>query len=233
MPELAIVIPIYNESANITALLREWSEALEALGIDYRFITLDDGSTDSTAQILAQAATELGDRIDVVNKPNSGHGRTCRFGYDRAVTAGYPWILQIDSDGQCNPVYFAAMWKSREQADCVFGLRVARDDGLARALISRLVRLSTFLLTGRDLRDANVPYRLMRRDALARALQRVPADFDIHNVALTLALKRDPSLRWHYVPIRFRDRQGGSNSINLPKIFKMGWNMLRALRGVS
>ena len=51
-------------------------------------------------------------------------------------------------------------------------------------------------------------------------------------VALTLALKRDPAVRWHYEPIRFRDRQGGTNSINVPKIFRMGWNMLRALSGV-
>ncbi|WP_221032932.1 glycosyltransferase family 2 protein [Actomonas aquatica] len=233
MPDLAIVIPIYNESANIGALLREWGEALDAVGADYRFITLNDGSKDNTAEVLASAATELGDRIDVVNKANSGHGRTCRFGYERALAADYPWILQIDSDGQCDPIYFADMWAARDQADCVFGLRVTRDDGLARAIISRMVRLSTFCLTGRDLRDANVPYRLMRHEVLARALKRVPADFDIHNVALTLALKRDPSVRWHYVPIRFRDRQGGTNSIDVPKIFKMGWNMLRALRGVS
>ncbi len=233
MPELALVIPIYNESANIGALLAEWENALSAAGVDYRFIALNDGSTDNTAEVLATAARALGDRIEVINKTNSGHGRTCRFGYDHAIAAGYPWILQIDSDGQCDPVYFAAMWNARHDADCVFGLRVTRDDGLARALISRGVRLSTFLLTGRDLRDANVPYRLMRREVLERALRRVPPDFDIHNVALTLALKRDPAVRWHYEPIRFRDRQGGTNSINVPKIFKMGWNMLRALRGVS
>ena len=232
MPELAIVIPVYNEAANVGELLREWREALEALSIDYCFITLNDGSTDDTAVKLDEFSATLGSRIDVVHKANSGHGRTCRFGYERALAANFPWVLQIDSDGQCDPIYFAKMWAAREQADCVFGIRVTRDDGLARARISRSLRLSTLLITGRDLRDANVPYRLMRHEVLERALLRVPAEFDIHNVALTLALKRDPSVRWHYEPIRFRDRQGGTNSINVPKIFKMGWNMLRALSGV-
>jgi hypothetical protein len=40
------------------------------------------------------------------------------------------------------------------------------------------------------------------------------------------ALKRDPTLRWAYVPIRFRARQGGTNSINLRKIVEMGCRML-------
>ena len=233
MPELAIVIPVYNEAANVGELLREWREAFDNLSINCCFIFLNDGSTDDTAARLDAFTTVPLSRIDIVHKANSGHGRTCRLGYQRALAADYPWVLQIDSDGQCDPVYFANMWTARKEADCVFGLRVTRDDGLARAIISRALRLSTLLITGRDLRDANVPYRLMRRDVLERALRRVPADFDIHNVALTLALKRDPAVRWHYEPIRFRDRQGGTNSINLPKIFKMGWNMLRDLRGVN
>ena len=69
--------------------------------------------------------------------------------------------------------------------------------------------------------------------ALQKALQRVPSDFDMQNVALTFALKRDPSLRWAYVPIRFRARQGGTNSINLSKIARMGWQMLLQINTVG
>jgi hypothetical protein len=50
---------------------------------------------------------------------------------------------------------------------------------------------------------------------------------------LTLALKRDPTLRWSYVPIRFRARQGGTNSINLRKIAQMGFRMLRQIHRVG
>ncbi|MCF3652091.1 glycosyltransferase family 2 protein [Synoicihabitans lomoniglobus] len=230
--ELAIVIPVYNESANIVALLQEWREVLDPLDIDYRILAFNDGSRDDTGRILDEATNTL-DRLEVVHKPNTGHGRTCRFGYDRAVSLGFAWILQIDSDGQCDPAYFKEIWNKRVSADCVFGLRVTRDDGWRRALISRLLRFSTFILTGRDLRDANVPYRLMRADVLQRALKRVPANFDIQNVALTLALKRERFVTWSYVPIRFRDRQGGTNSINVAKILKMGWDMLASLHRVS
>jgi len=65
---------------------------------------------------------------------------------------------------------------------------------------------------------------------LATALQKIPASFDIHNVALTYVLKRMPEVRWAYVPITFRDRQGGSNSINLFNVAHYGINMLLELR---
>ena len=99
--------------------------------------------------------------------------------------------------------------------------------------ISASLRFLTMIATGRDLKDANVPYRLIKRSALQKALPSVPAEFDMQNVALTFALKRDPSLRWAYVPIKFRARQGGTNSINLPKIARMGWRMLLQINKVG
>jgi hypothetical protein len=135
-------------------------------------------------------------------------------------------VMQIDSDGQCDPGYFHEFWAKRSEADCVFGHRVQRDDGPLRMLTSKICKLGSTLLGGRDMVDPNVPYRLMRREVLAAALQKIPASFDIHNVALTYILKQCLSVRWEYVPIRFRDRQGGSNSINLLNVAHLGASML-------
>jgi len=231
-PQLAIVMPVYNEEANIRNVLEEWFPVLDEQGISYCFVPLNDGSKDGTLDVLKEMAAQHPEKIAWIDKPNSGHGRTCRVGYERALEMGALWILQIDSDGQCDPAYFSEFWRQREEADCVFGFGSVRDDGLARKVISRICTLLTTLVAGVAVRDGNVPYRLMCREALEKGLSQVPADFDIQNVALTVALKRLPELRWKYVPIRFRDRQGGSNSINIPKIAKMGWNMLRELRRV-
>ena len=168
-----------------------------------------------------------------MDKANAGHGRACRTGYELAVARGAEWTLQIDSDGQCDPQYFAAFWNSREDADVVFGMRKTRDDGFSRVLISSACRLGTSLLAGMDLKDANVPYRLIRTRALQGALARIPADFDMQNVALTLALKRDRRLRWNYVPIHFRDRQGGTNSINIRRILGMGFTLVTNLHKIG
>jgi glycosyltransferase involved in cell wall biosynthesis len=232
-PDLIVVMPIYNEEANIAVVLAEWQAALRKEGIAFRILAVNDGSKDDTLAILRKLQEQNPAEIEIADKPNSGHGRSCRHGYDAAVRAGAGWILQIDSDGQCDPAFFAEFWRARESADGVFGLRVRRDDGFLRTMVSKACRFLTMAWTGVDLKDANVPYRLLRREKLESALRKVPADFDIHNIALTLALKRDPSVRWAYVPIRFRERQGGTNSINLPKIARMGWNMLRQIGTVG
>ena len=232
-PDLLIVMPIYNEEANITRVVSEWLTVLDPLDIHYALLAINDGSTDSTLSILQSQAKEHPNKIIVIDKANTGHGRSCRHGYELALQHSAQWVLQIDSDGQCDPAYFDSYWSQRSEADCVFGFRATRGDGLLRKLISRSCGLLSSLVSGVDVRDANVPYRMMRNTALAQALLKVPADFDVQNIALTVALKRDSSLRWKYIPIHFRDRQGGVNSINFLKIAKMGWTMLRELGRVQ
>jgi glycosyltransferase involved in cell wall biosynthesis len=232
--ELVVVIPIYNEKDNIGNLVGEWTETFDSMGIDYQFLLINDGSTDSTLSVLERLEIDRPSRVVVVEKINSGHGRTCRLGYSAAVAApSTKWILQIDSDGQCDPAYFPEFWRDREQSDCIFGRRIKRDDGMARAVTSKICKILATLLGGRDLVDPNVPYRLMRRSILETALKIIPPSFDIHNVAITFVLKRQQDLRWKYVPITFRDRQGGSNSINLVNVAHLGISMLLDLANLK
>jgi glycosyltransferase involved in cell wall biosynthesis len=232
-PDLAVVMPIYNEEANIEAVVREWVAALDPLGIDFLVLAINDGSKDATGAALRRLAETYPGHFEPVDKPNAGHGLACRTGYALAIERRATWTLQIDSDGQCDPQFFPAFWNSRDTADLIFGLRTSRDDGLMRVLISGLCGFATSLLARTDLKDANVPYRLIHTDALQAALSLIPADFDMQNVALTLALKRNRGLRWKHIPIHFRDRQGGANSINLRRILRMGFTLLRNLHQIG
>src|SRR5262249_28110437 len=153
-------------------------------------------------------------------------GRSCRVGYEWAVAEGAPWIFQIDSDGQCDPAFFPEFWSARSHADCVFGVRLMREDGLLRGLVSAFCRLLIRISIGQDLHDPNVPYRLIEANTLNRALRRVPKEFDLQNVALALALKLDQSVRWQYIPIRFRAPNHGKRRIGLLKIVRLGFQML-------
>ena len=232
-PEIAVVMPIYNEAANIASVLRQWFVCFEKTARRFVLFALNDGSKDETATILASLRRELGPRLHVVHKKNSGHGRSCRQGYELALNENAKWIFQIDSDGQCDPKFFEAFYNSRAEHDCVFGYRRRREDGFGRVVISFCCRTLLWLTTGTYLKDPNVPYRLMRARALRTALRSIPADFDLQNIALTFALKRDQELRWKYLPIHFRARQGGENSINYRKIAKMGLNLLRDFRQLT
>jgi len=231
--DLAVVMPVYNEEANIETVVKEWVGELSRLGISFELLAINDGSKDGTGAALQKLALRYPGQMIPVEKANAGHGLACRTGYTLAVKSGAAWTLQIDSDGQCDPRFFASFWSFLDEADAIFGLRKTRDDGFSRKLISVGCRLATSLLCGVDLKDANVPYRLMRTSALEEALGHIPKDFDMQNVAVTTALKRNPSIRWKYVPIHFRDRQGGTNSINFGRIASMGWNLLLNLHKIG
>src|ERR1051325_11991915 len=94
--ELAVVMPVYNEAANIAAVLEEWFSCLRIVCPNFILFAINDGSKDETAQVLASLQNQLGDQLRIINKLNSGHGLTCREGYELALADGAEWVLQID-----------------------------------------------------------------------------------------------------------------------------------------
>jgi dolichol-phosphate mannosyltransferase len=227
--DLAVVMPVYNEEASVEAVVTEWVLELNRLGISFELLAVNDGSQDGSGAVLQRLAERYPGFVTPIEQRNAGHGQACRTGYLLAMKRGAAWTLQIDSDGQCDPRFFSSFWNFRDEADSIFGLRKTREDGLSRALVSEGCNIATSLLCGVDLKDANVPYRLMRTPILKEALARIPGDFDMQNIALTLALKRDSSLRWKYVPIHFRKRLGGTSSVNFKRILSMGRTLLLSL----
>jgi glycosyltransferase involved in cell wall biosynthesis len=231
-PELAVVMPIYNEEASISAVVGEWFDCLRIVCPNFVIFAIDDGSTDDTRKILASLEDELGSRLRILSKTNSGHGPSCREGYEIALASGAEWIFQTDSDGQCDPVFFHTLFQDRSRYDCIFGYRRSRDDGVARKLISCCCRLFVWFASGSYLKDPNVPYRLLRAGVLRKALRRVPADSDLQNIGLSVALNWQPAVRWKYFPIHFRARRSGKSCINYSKIMRTALELLRDLRRI-
>jgi glycosyltransferase involved in cell wall biosynthesis len=213
--ELLVVMPIFNEEACLEGVLEEWSKELDASGIDYCLLVVDDGSTDRTLVLLENWKQRRGDsRIEVVSRANRGHGQTCLECYRRACLSGVPWVFQVDSDGQCDPAYFSAVWAARHDREVVYGRRAVRRDGWKRALASVLVRVVVQLSSGANCIDANVPYRLMSTARLLPLVDTVPSGFDLANIALAVQLNR-AGWREAIVPIAFRPRAGGEPSVPL------------------
>ena len=104
MKKLAIIIPVFNEEKNIQKLLADWTKEISRYyKKNFKFIIINDGSTDKTHQILRRIKHKS---IDYINQKNVGHGNTCFKGYKLAIKKKYDIILQIDSDNQCDPKYF-------------------------------------------------------------------------------------------------------------------------------
>jgi glycosyltransferase involved in cell wall biosynthesis len=215
--ELLVVIPVYNEDQCIGQVLKEWKDELDRSAIDYGILLIDDGSSDATPMILEQWRNSGGGgRIEVASHANRGHGQTCLEGYRIACERGIPWVFQIDSDGQCDPAFFAALWAERQGRDVVYGYRARRKDGLKRVLASILVKAVLRASARVRCVDANVPYRLMRTENLRPLVDSIPSDFDLANIALAVQIKR-ANWREASVPIVFRPRMAGEASVPLTR----------------
>jgi glycosyltransferase involved in cell wall biosynthesis len=222
VPELSVVIPVYNESASIERVLKEWDKELRDNNIDYHFIIVNDGSKDESLEIIKS----LDLKIIIINKFNSGHGRSIRAGYDFSVNIlKSPYILQIDSDGQSDPRFFKNFWLKRKEYDFILGERTKREDGLVRKLISILSFLSTSIIASINLKDPNSPYRLYNINTLSESLSLVNESFDLQNIALTFVVFQKKR-KVKTVKIIFPERIGGESTYNLIKIFQAGFNML-------
>ena len=228
--ELQVVVPVHNEEHCIDSVIEEWSAALHRSGADYNILLLDDGSTDRTPVMLEDwKSKSINNRIRIQNHDNRGHGQTCLEGYRQACDHGAEWVLQIDSDGQCDPKYFAEFWAKRHDYDVVYGKRVERRDGWKRVLATKLVRLVVRLASGADCIDANVPYRLIRTEKLACLVESVPPNFDLANIALAVQIKR-AGWRECIVPIVFRSRTGGDPSVPLVRFVHKAVELTAELR---
>ncbi len=225
-------MPVYNEEVSAPRAILEWFEEIAGSLDAFTFLVIDDGSTDDTASVLAGLRSQLGPRLEILTRENRGHGQSCLQGYRIARERGVPLVFQIDSDGQCDPRYFTALWRERERFDVIYGRRVRRDDGWRRVVASMVVRWFLRLLFRVDCPDANVPYRLMRTVAIAPFLDRVPKDFLLANIALAVLLKRADNIRHGYVPIHFRERYGGEPSVRLGKFGSKATELYRQLQAM-
>ena len=223
---LFIVIPAYNEQDNIKQVVNDWYPIVEKFGTDSRLVVIDDGSRDNTFEILKELSKDM-PRLTALTKPNAGHGATVLYGYNYALDNGADYIFQTDSDGQTLPSEFEPFWIARNKYDITIGYRNKRRDGLSRIFVTKILRLVVYLCFRVYVLDANTPYRLMSAETLRENLKYIPDDFFLTNVALSAIYKKKRQ-KVHFIPISFRPRQGGKNSINLIKIIKVGTESIRS-----
>ncbi len=227
---LYLILPAYNEAANIASVIRDWYPVVEAHdgGGRSRLVIIDDGSRDDTAAIVRREA-ETRPYLTLLTKENGGHGDTIYFGYRYALQNGADRIFQTDTDGQTLSSEFESFWEARNEADLLAGYRKGREDGAGRVFATKVLKAILFLIFHVSLADANVPYRLMKREDLADILPLLPEGYHLTNVFLSVAYART-GRSVCYLPITFRPRQGGVNSINFKRLFGIGLRSIREFR---
>lgn len=231
MESLYIVIPAYNERENIRRTIEQWYPVVEKYNGDgkSRLVIINDGSKDDTYEIMQEYAAQR-PLFQPMTKPNGGHGSTVLFGYRYAIEQGADYIFQTDSDGQTNPAEFDAFWEARKEYDAIIGNRVVRGDGKSRKFVENTVCFLLRVVFGVQVQDANAPFRLMRSELVKKYIDRLPENYNLPNIMFTTYFTYYHE-KVAFKPITFQPRQGGVNSINIPKIVKIGWKALQDFYG--
>lgn len=234
MDKIYFVLPAYNEEANIEEVIAQWHpvcERINAEGNEAHLVIANDGSKDRTFAIMQNLQSKY-PLLKPLDKPNSGHGATVLYLYRYAIENKADFIFQTDSDGQTLPEEFWQMWNNRHNYDFQIGTRGGRQDGASRVFVTKTLRFVVRLMFHVWVKDANTPFRLLKTDKLIPILNVIPQDYNLANVAVSAI-----AVRWHYnigwYPITFRPRQGGVNSINMRRIFKIGAKALTDFRTIN
>ena len=163
--------------------------------------------------------------LEVLTKENGGHGDTLLYGYRYAIENGADYIFQTDSDGQTLPEEFDMFWEKREKYDAIFGNRTTREDGSQRKFVEKTLCCILRIIFGVKVPDANAPFRLMKASYVDKYIKLMPEHYNLPNVILTTCFQYFGN-NITFLPITFRPRQGGKNSINIKKIIKIGFKAL-------
>jgi len=155
---LSVVVPAYDEAPNLERLVSEVRDALDAAGIAWELIVVDDGSGDETPAVLsALAATEP--RLRPLR-------HATRRGQTAAIATGFgaargELIATLDADLQCRPEELPRLLAALGDADAVCGVRIGRQDPGSRRVASMLANGARRMLLAPGLRDLACPARLM------------------------------------------------------------------------
>lgn len=190
--QIAAVIPCFNEARHIAALVRALRTMLP------RVLVVDDGSTDDTARLAAEAGADV-----LRHAENQGKGAALRKGLQAALDAGCEYAVTLDGDGQHDPAELPAFIAAAErgEADLVIGNRMADTRGMPwlRRRVNRWMSRRLSRLAGRSLPDTQCGYRLVRLSAW-RELGLRTTGFEIESEMLLSFIAG--GWRVEFVPIR-------------------------------
>jgi glycosyltransferase involved in cell wall biosynthesis len=163
--EITFLIPAYNEARTIAEVL----DRIASLGLDYEAIVVDDGSTDTTPELVA-ARAEQSESVHLLRKPNGGKGSALRHGIPHCQ--GEIVVIQ-DADMEYDPSDVPALIEpiQRGIADVVYGSRLSGGRPQRAYLFwhlvgNRFLSLLTGLLFNTTITDMETGYKAFHSDAL-------------------------------------------------------------------
>jgi dolichol-phosphate mannosyltransferase len=223
-----VVIPTYNERANIESIIGRVRSAVPAAEV----LVVDDASPDGTGE-LAEAIAARDDRVSVLHRAGKqGLGSAYIAGFRRGLELGADVLVEMDSDGSHQPEELPRLLAALDGADLVIGSRWVgggrvTDWPMWREVLSRGGNAYTRVMLGLPVRDATAGYRAYRAATLEEiGLDDVRSQGYCFQVDLTLRTVRS-GLHVVEVPVGFVERAHGTSKMSGAIVAEALWRVTR------
>ncbi|MBP2649359.1 MAG: undecaprenyl-phosphate mannosyltransferase [Firmicutes bacterium] len=227
-----VIIPTYNECANLEKLLSSIYQSVP----DTDILIVDDNSPDGTGELGdVLSAGQYSNRLFVVHREGKlGLGTAYIAGFKWALARNYQYIVEMDADLSHNPKYLPQFFAAIQRCDLVIGSRYVSGGGVcnwgwARKLISKGGSLYSRFILGVPVNDLTGGYKCFRREVLEtldlEAIQSVGYSFQIEMTYRTFL--QGFSIR--EIPIVFENRECGQSKMS-GNIFGEALIMIPGLR---
>ena len=210
---LSVVVPVFNEEANLPALFARTLPVLRRLGRPFELVLVDDGSRDATLELLLEARAENPEVVVVSFVRN--------FGQHAAVIAGFAaargeFVVTIDADLQNPPEEIPRLVAEYDQGhDLVGTIRVGRQDTLFRKQASKIVNTMTRRMSGIKLRDFGCMLRGYSRPIVKLIATR--GEMGTFIPALASLYARNPV----EIEVKHASRHAGESKYSLLRLFRL------------
>jgi dolichol-phosphate mannosyltransferase len=219
-PEISVVVPAYNEAANLEPLFAELRAALEATGRTWELLVVDDGSTDGTAEALAAEAARDPRVVPLVLERNAGQSAALAAGLSRVRG---DVVVTLDADLQNDPADLPRLLSALASADVVSGIRAKRNDSWVRRVSSKIANATRRAVLGDPVTDIGCSFKAYRR----HALDGLPMFVGVHRFLPALCVFR--GARFAEVELNHRARRHGVSKYGVGNRL---WRGLADLNGV-
>ena len=219
---VSIVAPVYNEQANLEEMVKRCMAVGESLEYDYELILVDDGSADTSAQIINKAAEENGGRIIGVLLNRN-------YGQHAAVMAGLAQsrgdvVVTLDADLQNPPEEIPKLLvQSEKGCDVVGSVRMNRKDTFFRRFASKIINKAVQRATGVMMTDYGCMLRAYNRDIVDAMLQCHERSTLIPVLANTFARKPCE------IHVQHAERSSDESKYGLLKLINLQFDLLTSM----
>ncbi|MEM4986793.1 glycosyltransferase [Collimonas sp. H4R21] len=218
-PELSVVIPVYNEESGLPKLFERLYPALDALGISYEILYVNDGSRDKSAAVLAEQFRLRPDVTRVVLFNGN-------FGQHMAILAGFEAtrgdiVVTLDADLQNPPEEIGNLVaKMREGYDYVGSIRRKRQDSAWRTIASKAMNLLRERITGIRMTDQGNMLRAYGRNVVDLINQCQEVNTFVPALAYTFARKETE------IVVEHEERSAGESKYSLYSLIRLNFDLV-------